>query len=74
MASVSTFPDAPVDDPIRAVIGEPSAGAGMNEDPERGRGMEIVGEIRPSAETVPTVGVTEPDSVLADLPVGSWFG
>ena len=74
MASVSTFPDAPVDDPIRAVIGKPRAGVRIDEDLERERGKEIVDEIGTSAEAIPVAGATEFDSPLVDLPVGSWFG
>jgi hypothetical protein len=74
MASALTFPDAPVDDPTRAVIAERRAGAGSHEDLEPGRGSEIVDNIGTSAEAVPVADATGFDSVLADLPVGSWFG
>ncbi len=69
-----TFPDTPIDDPTRALIVAPSAAAGSSEDLERTRGIEIVDEIGTSAETRSVADTTEFDSVLADFPVGSWFG
>ena len=74
MASALTFPDAPVDDPTRAVIVARRAGASIDEDLEPGRGIEIVDNIGTSAEALPVGDATGFDSVPADLPVGSWFG
>jgi hypothetical protein len=74
MASALTFPDALVDDPTPAAIGERRAGAGIAEDLEPGRGLEIVDNIGTFAEAVPVADATGFDSVPADVPVGSWFG